>query len=419
MGTQQLANRPEAFPVRPVAAGVLIVCVALAATAAYSYSTLARLRDDYLDSRGVDLVALIDARTRGRGPGGRADPAVWQSAVEETLATAADTVVFLEVVNGRGEVVGRAGERRADLYLFERDLPTPGRGQRGAQTPEGWRVRAGLDPSTTRFITRAATLQAAVALLAIAALAATAAYLVRTARRFVALQEQGAQARRLADLGRMAATLAHEIRNPLGAVKGLTQVARERISADHVAQTHLGTVVDETERLERLVDDLLSFARPRQPELARFDLLDAVRQACDALRSGHPDRLIDLSIEATVEGAPLPLRSDPDGVRQILLNVLLNALQAAPDDGRIRVHVGERDHDGGIEIVVDDNGPGLQGRAPEDLFSPFSTSKARGSGLGLAVSRQIVEQLDGTIELEDRTEGGARCTIVLPKDRPE
>lgn len=408
----------RAFPVRPVAAGVLLVCIALAVSAGYSYVTLTRLRDGFLDSRGLDLVALLDARTRGRGPGGRSDAEVWRAAIEETLATQQDTVAFIEVVSARGEVVARGGEERAGLYLFERPLPTPGRGAgRGAQTPQGWRVRAGLDPHATRFITRAAELQAAVAAIAIIALLTTAAWLTRTARRFVALRARELQARRLADLGQMAATLAHEIRNPLGAVKGLTQVAREQMAADHGAQVHLQTVVGEAERLERLVDDLLRFARPRALEISRFDLADALYRARQTVRVAHPDTRVEVALPAADgDDDTLWIHSDADGLRQVLLNVLLNAVQATPGGGAVRIAARAIDGARAIELVVDDDGPGLRGRDPEDLFSPFATTKTRGSGLGLAVSRQIVEQLGGSIRIADRPQGGARCTITLPRE---
>jgi two-component system sensor histidine kinase HydH len=403
--------------VRPVAVGVLLVCVALAVSAAYSYVTLTRLRDGFLDSRGLDLVAVLDARTRGRGPGGRSDAQVWRAAIEETLAAQQDTVAFIEVTNARGEVVARGGEERDGLYLFERPLPTPGRGAgRGAQTPQGWSVRAGLDPAATRFITRAAELQAAVAAVAIIALLTTAAWLTRTARRFVALRARELQARRLADLGQMAATLAHEIRNPLGAVKGLTQVTREQIPADHGAQAHLQTVVGETERLERLVDDLLRFARPRALEISRFDLVDAVHRARETVRVAHPDTPVEVALATTDDDDALWIRSDVDGLRQVLLNVLLNAVQATPDDGAVRVAARAIDGARDIELIVEDEGPGLLGRDPEELFSPFATTKTRGSGLGLAVSRQIVEQLGGSIRIADRPQGGARCTITLPRE---
>jgi two-component system sensor histidine kinase HydH len=401
---------------------VLLVCAALAASATYSFVTLTRLRGDFLDSRGLDLVALLDAGTRGRGPGGRADPAMWQTAVEETLAARPDVVVFLEVLNAHDEVVARAGDDRADAYLLDRPLPTPRRGgQRASGAPAEWRIRAGLDPASTRFISRAANLQLATAAVAIVTLLITAAYLLRTARRFVALRAQESQARRLADLGRMAATLAHEIRNPLGAVKGLTQVAREQITADHGAQQHLQTVVSETERLERLVDDLLRFARPRQVELSRFDLVDAVRQAADTVSSMHPEDGFDVAIEAPTAGGRgngdrLQVCSDADGIRQVLLNVLLNAAQATGRGTNVSVRLARSPRPRQVEVVVEDDGPGLEGRDPEELFSPFATTKTRGSGLGLAVSRQIVEQLGGAIRLQDRPEGGARCTIVLPTE---
>ncbi len=421
------------FSAGPFSAGVLVVCAALAASAAYSYVTLLRLQDDFLSSRAQDLISGLDARTRGRGPGGRADVDMWQSALDEMLQVHAGTVVFLEVVNSRGEVVARAGEELAEAFVLDRPLPTPRRGgQRGTETSGSWRIRAGLDRSSTAFISRAARAQAAVSVVAILTLITTAAYLFRNTRRFVALRAQEEAARHLADLGRLAATLAHEIRNPLGAVKGLTQIAREKIPADHTTQAHLQTVVQEAERLERLVTDLLRFARPRTPELSRFDLFDVALQARETVLQGQDGTGAEILLEnseAAGSRAPVAangerregmlIHADRDGVQQVLLNVLLNALQAGGDDARVRVGMRPAEDPEEIEIVIDDDGPGLKGRDPEELFSPFSTTKTRGSGLGLAVSRRIVEQLGGTIDLRDRPEGGARCTIVLPREPAE
>ena len=416
---QRSTESTAAFPAGSFLAGAAVVCLALAASAIYGYSTLARLRVDYLESRGQDLVSLLDAQTRGRGPGGRADVDMWQSTVDEFLVTHGETLRFLEVVNSRGDVVARAGAEAPGLFVFEHALPTPRRGgQRGSQAPSTWRVRAGLDGASTAFITRAANTQVFVSAVAIVALMTTAAFLLRGARRYLQLEAKEQEARHLADLGRMAATLSHEIRNPLGAVKGLTQVASEKLPAEHDAQQHLRTVVHEAERLERLVTDLLRFARPSQPELSRFDLFEVVEQVADTLRSGAAGSAAELLVEGPggkrPSGDPLWISSDRDGVRQVLLNVLLNAVQADADRARVHIGLDPAHEPGRIAVIIDDDGPGLEGRDPEELFAPFSTTKTRGSGLGLAVSRQIIEQLGGTIGLRDRQDGGAQCTIVLP-----
>jgi len=411
----------RSFPTGSFAAAVTLVCLALAASAVYSHTTLAQLEIDFLESRGQDVLSVLDARTRGRGPGGRMDTAVWQPAMEESLAAHEGAVAFLEVINSGGQVVARAGEERPGLYVFDRALPAPRQGGRrasaAASSASAWRLRVGLERSSAAFITRSANAQVVVAAVAIFALLTIALYLWRTANRYVMLRTQEQEAKHLADLGRMAATLAHEIRNPLGAVKGLSQVASEIIPADHAAQPHMETVVREAERLERLVTDLLQFARPREPDLSRFDLVEAIMQTRDILAPGALEKGVDVQFgDEDGSAAEMWVVSDRYGIRQVLLNVLLNAIQASPDGERVRVSLSAANGSRRVTLDIDDHGPGLQGQAPEELFLPFSTTKTQGSGLGLAVSRQIVERLGGTMSLQDRPGGGGRCTIVLPQE---
>ena len=398
-------------------AGVVIVCLAIAASASYSYVTLLQLRADFLESRALDLVSVIDSETRGRGRGGRADSSVWQPALQEALASQGEAIAFIQVVSPVGEVVASVGEQQPDHYIVDRQMTTPrqaGRGGgQGANADR--RIRIGFPPSSVAFITRAANVQMVVAAVAILTLLAVAGFLLRTLHGYLSLREKEQQAQHLAALGAMAATLAHEIRNPLGAMKGLTQVAQEQLPKSHESQAHMNTVVAEAERLERLVTDLLQFARPQETEFAEIELLTAIEQAHEMLQPDLEAGKVEVRIEAD---EPLRICSDHDGVRQVLLNVLLNAVEASPTGGVVTVRL-MRGRAGGVSVLVEDSGPGLEGKDPEDLFEPFVTGKVRGSGLGLAVSRRIIERLGGSIALGDRPDGGARCTITLPSSCAE
>jgi signal transduction histidine kinase len=391
--------------------------VAIAASAVYSYTTLRQLRTDYLDSRALDLISAIDAQTRGGGRGGRSDPAIWQVALEDALASQSEAVAQIQVVNPAGDVVASVGARRPGDILVERPMAAPRQARRG--TGQGVtsdrRVRIAFDPSAVSFITRAATGQLAVAAIAILTLLAVSAYSLRVLRGYLELKDKEQEARHLAALGAMAATLAHEIRNPLGAMKGLTQVAQEQLPESHESQGHMKTVVAEAERLERLVTDLLQFARPGEPELSDLDLHAALVQAREMLGPELEAADVEIHID---ESEPCRVRSDSDGLRQVLLNILLNAVEASSTGGVVTARMA-RGAAGQVSVTVDDNGRGLEGRDPEDLFAPFVTGKMRGSGLGLAVSRRIVERLGGKISLLDRPEGGARCTITLPRSAME
>jgi two-component system sensor histidine kinase HydH len=246
---------------------------------------------------------------------------------------------------------------------------------------------------------------------AIVALAGLAYYFLRTFHRFLQLKAKEESERHLTALGSMAATLAHEIRNPLGAMKNLTQLAQEDRPSDDKTQSLLTTVVREAERLEKLVTDLLAFARPRDPQISRFDLLKVMEDLKLALQPKLDGNRIRLDVEA-----PDPqsiLNSDENGIRQVLLNVLLNAMDSIPKEGTIIVRTRRDDRSRLVIVEVDDSGPGLGDHDPEELFQPFTTTKAQGTGLGLSISRQIIERLGGTIELANRLEGGARCTITI------
>ncbi len=397
-------------------AGVAIVCLAIAVSAIYGYVTLLRLRTDYLENRALDLVSAVDSQTRGRGRGGRSDPSVWQPALEEALASQGETIAFIQVVSPVGELVASVGEQRPDQLVIDRQMTAPrqaGRGGGQGSTSER-HIRVGFYPSSVAFITRAANVQVAVAAVAILTLLVVAGFSLRTLHGYLALREKEQKAQHLAALGAMSATLAHEIRNPLGAMKGLTQVAQEQLPESHEAQEHMSTVVAEAERLERLVTDLLQFARPQEMELADFDMRAAVEQACEMLQPDLEAGEVEVRVETAGHHR---ICSDHDGLRQVLLNILLNAIEASPAGGVVMVRLTQGPGggtDSGVAVLVEDSGSGLEGRDPEELFEPFVTGKVRGSGLGLAVSRRIVERLGGSVSLVDRAEGGARCTIHLP-----
>jgi two-component system sensor histidine kinase HydH len=276
----------------------------------------------------------------------------------------------------------------------------------------GWRLQIGLISSDTDFIRRQAFLQLAISSLAVIALVVLSVSLVRMLNRFLALRvREGAEAQ-LRSLGVMAASLAHEIRNPLGAMKGLTQLAQEELAPDHAAQPQLRTVVSEAERLERLVTDLLDFARAKELQISRFELSELLSNLKTMLESRLQSSNVALHLPANI--APMHLQSDPAGLRQILLNVLINAIDATPEGGSVQLTATRQERDKAIVIRVDDSGKGLGQNNPDELFQPFVTTKTRGTGLGLAISRQIAEKLGGSLNLENLPGGGARCSITLP-----
>ena len=401
---------------------ICLLCLGLLASAVFTFTTLSRLRADYLSNRGRDIVFALDAQVRGQER--RHNPAFWQSILETNYEAYSASVAFLALLDQNGAVLAsmgklpdagadKSGVAQNDIYLFEELLPKS-RNPRGdgIHAAAGWRIRVGLKTEDTDFIKRMAFLQLIVSGLAIAALIVLFIYLIRMLNRFLELKGREAAEAQLKSLGIMAASLAHEIRNPLGAMKGLTQLAQEELPPDHAAQTQLRTVVNEAERLEKLVTDLLDFARKKQPQISEFNLAELLSDIRTMLQSKLEASKTSLRI--SLDPNPMPLRSDPAGLRQILLNVLINAIDATPADGEVVLAARCEKDNKSLTIQIDDSGTGLGPKASDELFQPFVTTKARGTGLGLAVSKQIVESLGGSLNLDNLPQGGARCSIKIP-----
>lgn len=222
-------------------------------------------------------------------------------------------------------------------------------------------------------------------------------------------QRRLAQQERLSSLGEMSAVLAHEIRNPLASLKGHAQLLAEKTGDDHPEARKVRRIVDEAARLEKLTTDLLSFVRSGTLERAPTDplaLVDEVRE-----------ELGDERIRVDGRDAPRSWSLDAARLHQVLSNLLRNALQASPEDGRVEVTVsGGRSAKGSeLRIAVRDHGPGLPAGREQEIFEPFVTHRTRGTGLGLAVARRIVELHGGTLAGRNHPGGGAAFEIRIPK----
>lgn len=238
----------------------------------------------------------------------------------------------------------------------------------------------------------------------------------RTRRAALAIATLEAERRRheeLARLGKMSAVLAHELRNPLGALKGHLQLALEGLDDKPYGQgvaRRLNTTLVEITRIETLIRGLLDYARDRPLERVRTGAKDLVT---DAVGLSRPTQDEDLP-EPRIEGPDdLVVAADPDQVARALANVIRNAMEAAGADGTVVVRFGENRN--GVAFTVEDSGPGLDVGLGSRAFDPFVTGKLRGVGLGLAVARQVAEAHGGRIEAGRSSElGGARFTLVLP-----
>jgi signal transduction histidine kinase len=219
---------------------------------------------------------------------------------------------------------------------------------------------------------------------------------------------------RLAALGDLLAEVAHEVRNPLVSVKTFLQLLPDRLDDPEFRERFHGLVSDEMRRLERLLDAVLSHARPRRR--ARVEATSDLRAAAEAVLALVGHRALERSVALELEGpggelrAPMP----DDELRQVILNLVLNAIDATPSGRRVRV-VLRRARGGAPELGVEDEGAGVPAELRARIFEPFySTRTDRPGGLGLAISRRLVEQSGGTLRVLDREGGGARFRARWP-----
>lgn len=236
--------------------------------------------------------------------------------------------------------------------------------------------------------------------------------LERAGREAAAMEREMARTAGLAALGQLAATVAHELRNPLSSIKGAAQFLLTECEGteDPTVRDFLSIVVDEVDGLGAMTTDLLEFARPSPPRRNRCDLVAVVRGEADFLRAELEKQNI---VVQESYAAPAWTDLDAGQIGRALRNLLLNAAQAMPQGGRLAlsVHAVGKTH---YELAVADSGPGVPEAVRARLFEPFFTTKAKGTGLGLAQVRQVVEAHEGAVSVGDAPGGGALFTIRLP-----
>jgi signal transduction histidine kinase len=225
------------------------------------------------------------------------------------------------------------------------------------------------------------------------------------------LERELAERERLAALGRMAATVAHEIKNPLSAIKSIAQVMREDESLRNEYERDLGLIIGETDRLSQSVTQLLSFARKESPAGQPLSVDELVRSVADLFRANAREQGIAIDCEVNVQ-AELAGRSVA-AIRDALSNLVLNALQATPQGGRVAMSAVAANGD--LVISVQDSGSGVPADLRERIWEPFFTTRQRGTGLGLAIVRKRVQEIGGSASLEMNHNGhGALFQLRVP-----
>lgn len=218
------------------------------------------------------------------------------------------------------------------------------------------------------------------------------------------------RAAKLAVVGEMSAAMSHEVRTPLGILRSSADLLLREPNLSAEGKEVLGFIISETERLNKLVSSLIDAARPRPPVLTNIDLVDIVHNVIALLKSQAQQKEIQVLFAPQDK---MPLLVDADQMTQVLMNLLMNAIQILPQKGKIEVHLTENvDH---IVLDVLDDGPGIKSENQAQIFEPFFTQRTGGVGLGLAVVKQIVEAHGGEIQYQTSVYGGAHFGIRLPK----
>lgn len=226
------------------------------------------------------------------------------------------------------------------------------------------------------------------------------------------LRDQAEAAQRLAALGQLATGLAHEIRNPLSAISGSVEMVREGNALGREDSRLLGIVISEVERLNSLVTTMLQVGRPSQIKTEPLDLRAIASEVVTVAR-GEATHSNGLQIASIELDEPILVTADPDRIRQVVWNLVRNAVQASPHQGKVEVRTG-KDDAGNAFLEVTDEGKGIQAAQRERLFDMFYSGRSHGVGLGLALVKQIVDQHRGRIEVIDREVVGTCFRVTLP-----
>ena len=224
----------------------------------------------------------------------------------------------------------------------------------------------------------------------------------------VRIEEQLREQTALARLGEMAAVVAHEVKNPLTAIRASVQTLGGRLPMDDRGREVVQQIVGRIDALSDLMQELLLFARPPRPRVATVDVVALVESTAEFLKNDPALVAVDI----IVSGDRTPIAADPELLRIAFLNVLLNAAQAMKGEGRVEVEC--RMAESTCTITMQDNGPGIPPDVRNKVFAPFFTTKRRGTGLGLPTARRLIEGHGGAIALECPHAGGARVTVTLP-----
>ena len=223
-------------------------------------------------------------------------------------------------------------------------------------------------------------------------------------------EEQLRRADRLSALGELSAGMAHEIRNPLGSIKGAVEILKDDYTPDDAKYEFIGILLKETDRLNRIVQEFLGFSRPKQPEFRQADLNEAIESVLTL--TTQEARKVGVKFDKKLDPSIGKRSIDAGMLKQAFLNLVLNAIQAMPNGGVLTVE--SRLRSDAIEVKIEDTGVGIPEENRKKLFSPFFTTKKNGTGLGLAITYRIIENHRGRIDVASEQGKGTTFTVKLP-----
>jgi two-component system sensor histidine kinase PilS (NtrC family) len=231
------------------------------------------------------------------------------------------------------------------------------------------------------------------------------------------LEQSMRSAEHMATLGKLAAGIAHEIRNPLASISGSVELLRQSPQTSDDDRALMAIVTREIDRLNSLITDLLDYVNPRPRHLVEFDLVILVRETLEVFRNDPSFAKIRLDLDSDGP-ADIRLDADPEQIRQVLWNLLRNAADAAAQGGSMVTVTVRKQEGGGALFAISDDGPGIAREHLPQVFEPFFTTKRRGTGLGLATCHSIVTRHGGFIDIDSQVGVGTRVTVILQRTPP-
>ncbi len=222
-------------------------------------------------------------------------------------------------------------------------------------------------------------------------------------------QAQLFRSEKLAEIGQLAAGVAHEIRNPLAGIRGAIEVLNENTLSPEVRQQLMVEILQRVDRLNHAVQDLLEYAKPMSPSKTLISLNELLESVVQGLM--HDPQLHEIEVFRHIR-SQVAVHTDPVLVERIIINIFLNAVQAMEHSGRLDITLDQKDEQ--ALIAFTDSGPGIQAEYLDRIFNPFFTTRAKGSGLGLALCKKYMEELGGSIKVKSDLGRGSTFLVYLP-----